>query len=125
MADYRPQYSNLPAKDPGQTADYFNNYFKTRRNIDVNLYDAAVALFQKQTKDRAAAETIASTLIAATLEQEIDFKDLLDKFSKMSLDDVNRYMVTVLNLNRKNSSYIGYKSDTSNTGTYISRSILP
>jgi len=125
MADFKPRYTNLPAKDPGLTADYFNNYFQTRRNIDVNLYDAAVALFQKQTKDRAAAETIATALISATLEQEIDFKGLLDKFSKMNLDDINKYMVTVLNLNRKNSSYIGYKSETTNTGTYVSRCILP
>ena len=125
MADFKPRYTNLPPKDPGLTADYFNNYFQTRRNIDVNLYDAAVALFQKQTKDRAAAETIATALISATLEQEIDFKGLLDKFSKMNLDDINKYMVTVLNLNRKNSSYIGYKSETTNTGTYVSRCILP
>jgi hypothetical protein len=125
MADFRPVYSNLPPKDPGLTADYFNNYFKTRRNIDVNLYDAAVALFEKQTKDKATAETIASTLIAATLEQEMDFNNLLDKFSKMNIDDINKYMVTVLNLNRKNSSYIGYKSDNPNTGTYVSRTILP
>jgi hypothetical protein len=125
MADFRPVYSNLPPKDPGLTADYFNNYFKARRNIDVNLYDAAVALFEKQTKDKATAETIASTLIAATLEQEMDFNNLLDKFSKMNIDDINKYMVTVLNLNRKNSSYIGYKSDNPNTGTYVSRTILP
>jgi hypothetical protein len=125
MADFRPVYSNLPPKDPGLTADYFNNYFKARRNIDVNLYDAAVALFEKQTKDEATAETIASTLIAATLEQEMDFNNLLDKFSKMNIDDINKYMVTVLNLNRKNSSYIGYKSDNPNTGTYVSRTILP
>lgn len=125
MANFRPVYSNLPPKDPGLTADYFNNYFKARRNIDVNLYDAAVALFEKQTKDKATAETIASTLIAATLEQEMDFNNLLDKFSKMNIDDINKYMVTVLNLNRKNSSYIGYKSDNPNTGTYVSRTILP
>ena len=49
----------------------------------------------------------------------------MDKFSKMNLDDINKYMVTVLNLNRKNSSYIGYKSETTNTGTYVSRCILP
>ena len=125
MADFKPVYSNLPPKDPGKTADYFNNYFKAYRNIDVNLYDAAVALFEKQTKDKDVAQTIATTLLAATLEQEMDFGLLLDKFTKMNIDDINKYMVTVLNLNRKNSSYIGYKSDNPNTGTYVSRAILP
>jgi len=125
MADFKPVYSNLPPKDPGKTADYFNNYFKAYRNIDVNLYDAAVALFEKQTKDKDVAQTIATTLIAATLEQEMDFGLLLDKFTKMNIDDINKYMVTVLNLNSKNSSYIGYKSYNHNTGNCVSHAILP
>lgn len=117
-------FSNLPVLPKSETATYFETYFDRRFNIDVNLYDAAIAVFEKQTGNRAAAETIATALIQAAKERAIDLEKLLDDFKKMSNEDVNRYLITVLNLTRKNTSYLGFRNEQRQSG-YVTRTILP
>lgn len=119
-----PYYSNLPVRSQSNTEEYFDNYFTQDNGTNGNLYDAAVALFEKQSANREAAETIAAALLEAVKSKGLDAGEILDSFKQLSKEDVHRYMVTVLNSTRKNSSFLGFKNATRNN-FFVSRSILP
>lgn len=119
-----PIYSNLPTKDISNTQQYFDNYFKNESAVSGNLYDAAVTLFEKQAASRAAAETIAAALLEAVKNQGLDAGEILDQFKNLNQEDVNKYMITVLNSTRRSTSFLGFRNPTRNSG-FVTRSILP
>ncbi len=119
-----PLYSNLPVKEISETRQYFEDYFKSESAVSGNLYDAAVALFEKQATSRAAAETIAAALLEAVKNQGLDAGEILDQFKTLNKDDVNRYMITVLNSTRKSTSFLGFRNPQRNN-LFVSRTILP
>ena len=48
----------------------------------------------------------------------------MDKFKKMSAAEINQYMVAVLNYNRKNTSFLGYKAP-KRPNILVDRTLLP
>ena len=105
-----PTYSNLPHKELTTTSQYFDNYFRKQRGVTVNFYDSAIAFFEKQTGSKEIAATIVAAIIEVVKTQELNPDDLLSDFKKMDQFDLNRYLVTVLNFNRKNSSFLGFRT---------------
>lgn len=119
------QYSNLPPKDLTQTQEYFQNYYAQRGYIDTNTYDGLIARFEKQTNgDKDTAKTIVAAIIQTSIEKNISITDVADKFQKMSKADVNKYVVAMLNISRKNTSFLGFKSTVKNSN-YVQRTVLP
>jgi hypothetical protein len=117
-------YSNLPAPASSETQTFFDNYFVDDVSTSGSLYDAAVALFEKQAANRQAAESIATALLEAVRTQGLDPGEVLDLFKKITSEDINRYMVTVLNSTRKNSSFLGYRNQ-AGSNLFVSRTIRP
>lgn len=118
------QYTNLPPKDMSATEKYFNDYFSTKGNVDANVYEALLTFFEKQTKNVDAAKIIMSGLVQTSIQKNLSLRDLADQFKKMSQEDIDRYVITILNMTRKNSSLLGFKNNIK-SNQYILRSILP
>lgn len=119
------QYSNLPPKEQTQTQEYFQNYYSQRGYVAGNTYDALIARFEKQTNgDKDTAKTIVAAIIQTSIEKNIDINGVADKFQKMSKEDINRYVISMLNMSRKNSSFLGFKNTVKNS-TYVQRTVLP
>ena len=120
-----PLFSNLPPKTKSLTQNFYDDYFKRYHSVSGNFYDSAVAFFEKQTGGHTgAAQSIVAALLDAISSQNLDAAAMLDKFKQMSKTDINRYMVAVLNNNRKNSSFLGYKTATK-INSLVDRTILP
>jgi len=118
-------YSNLPAIEKDQTKQYFENYFVTERGVSQNFYDAAIGFFEQQTNGNTeAAANIVAALIEVVQNQNLDPNQLLDNFRKMSMADINRFMVTALNFNRKNTSFLGFRT-VRKDNSLVDRTILP
>lgn len=119
------QYSNLPLKQQTQTQEYFQNYYTQRGYVDTNVYDALIARFEKQTGgDKDAARSIVAAIIQTSIEKNISVNSVADKFEKLSKEDINRYVIAMLNMSRKNSSFLGFKSTIKNSN-YVRRTVLP
>lgn len=118
------QYSNLPPKAQTQTQEYFQDYYNQRGYIDGNTYDSLIARFEKQTKDRDTAKTIVAAIIQTSIEKNINITGVADKFQKMSVQDINRYVISMLNMSRKNTSFLGFKNTVKNSN-YVQRTVLP
>jgi len=118
------QYSNLPPKNLSQTEEYFSNYFTQRGYIDPAFYEVLIAYFEKQTGKKDVARITAAALIQTAIERNINIKDMVEKFNKISTADVNKYIVSLLNISRKNTSFLGFKNNIK-TSNYVTRTILP
>ena len=120
-----PLFSNLTPKVKSPTQNFYDDYFTRHPNVSGNFYDAAIAFFERQTDgNKVAAQSIVAALLVAIGEQNLDANAMLDKFKVMSKADINRFMVAILNNNRKNSSFLGYRTVTK-TNNLIDRTILP
>ena len=120
-----PNYSNLPTIQKEETKQYFENYFVKQRGVSQNFYDSAIGFFEQQTGgNKEAAANIVAALIEVTQNQNLDPNELLDNFRKMSIDDINRFMVTALNFNRKNTSFLGFRTVRKNN-VLLDRTLLP
>ena len=118
-------YSNLPVVSKTDTQQYFDEYFIKQRVVSQNFYDSAIAFFEKQTNgNKLAAANLVAALLSVVQTQNLDPNDLLDKFRTMSQTDINKFMVTALNYNRKNTSFLGYKNARKDN-TLVDRTILP
>lgn len=120
-----PIYSNLPPKTKSLTQDFYDDYFTPSPHVSGNFYDTAVSFFERQTDgNKLAAQSIVAALLAAINSQNLDADELLDRFKKMNKTDLNQFMVAVLNNNRKNSSFLGYRT-AARTNRLVDRTILP
>jgi hypothetical protein len=118
-------YSNLPVIDKPETQRYFEEYFVKERGVSQNFYDSAIAFFEQQTNgNKLAAANIVAALIEVVKTQNLDPNELLDNFRTMSMQDINMFMVTALNFNRKNTSFLGFRT-VRRSNALVDRTLLP
>lgn len=119
-----PTYSNIPAKNKTETENYFDDYFVKQTTVSGNFYDSAIAFFERQTNNKESAAGMVAALLETIRSQNLDPNVIMDKFKKMSAAEINQYMVAVLNYNRKNTSFLGYKAP-KRPNILVDRTLLP
>lgn len=118
------QYGNLPPSYNGESAvAYFDSFFKSGLNTSSAVNDAFVGYFQNLTGDRESGITLAGSVLYTALSTGVDPMALLDEFRKIPPGEMNAYIATVLNVNRKGTSYLGI-SNNPQPSQYITRAIL-
>lgn len=115
--------SNLPIKDIEATKRYFDNYFKAEYNTSASAYDALVTFFSRQTSNMEAANSIATSILEACRNGNLNPMEILDTLRASSTEQQNQYLIAIMNTTRSNSSYMGFKN-TSAGNRYITRTIL-
>ena len=119
------QYGNLPPKYQGEkTTSYYDTFFKNGLNTSSNVNDAFIGYFQSVTGDRDSGITLAGSVLYVALSTGVQPMTLLDEFRKLEPGELNSYMATVLNINRKGTSLLGI-TNTPKPNQYITRAILP
>lgn len=116
-------YTNLPLKNPSATQQFFDNYFSSKQTVDPALYEALLAHFETQTQNVEAAQIIMAGIVQLSIQSGLNLRDLADKIDQLSTSDLNKYMIAILNLTRKNSSLLGFKNKTK-TSPYVTRCVL-
>jgi hypothetical protein len=102
---------------------YFNNFFAGDFSIGA-ANDAITAYFEKYTGNKFSGQSLAAAVIYTAQAQNLDPLIVLGEFQKLTTGELNNYLAAFLNFNRVPTSQIGIKT-TTNTSTYIRRSILP
>ena len=102
---------------------YFNNFFAGDFSIG-SANDAITAYFENYTGNKSRGQSLAATVIYTAQAQNLDPMVVLGEFQKLTTGELNNYLAAFLNFNRVPTSQIGIKT-TTNTSTYITRSILP
>jgi len=112
---------NLNSLTNGQ---YFNNFFINIKTVGANQNDAVVAFFETQTGgDKAAAQLLASAVVATSIAQGADPMTTLQQFTAVPPGELNLFLITFLNLNRVGTSYLGVNNQPI-VNKYIQRAIL-
>jgi hypothetical protein len=119
-----PQNINQVDLNTQNNGQYFNNFFINIGTVSSGQNDAVVAYFQQYTNgNSAAAQVLASAVIATSIAQNIDPMQVLQQFASLPKGDLNLFLVTFLNLNRVGTSYLGVSNQPA-VNKYIQRAIL-
>lgn len=120
---------NLSTVDLSQnsttTADkYFNNYFVGQNTVSVGQNDAVVAYFQQATGGNIySAQILASNVLYTAMAQGIDPMSIIQQFQAVPKNELSKYLVVFLNLNRVGTSLLGINNQQTQN-KYITRAIL-
>lgn len=119
-----PQNINQVNLNSNSNGQYFNNFFINIPTVSSNQNDAIVGYFTDQTDgNTAAAQALASAIIATSISQGIDPMQVLQQFTSLPKGELNLFLVTFLNLNRVGTSYLGV-SNAPIVNKYVQRAIL-
>lgn len=119
-----PQNINQVNLNSNSNGQYFNNFFINIPTVSSNQNDAIVGYFTDQTDgNTAAAQALASAIIATSISQGIDPMQVLQQFTSLPKGELNLFLVTFLNLNRVGTSYLGV-SNAPVVNKYVQRAIL-
>lgn len=96
---------DLSTRDnPGQ---YFNNMYNQVLAIPADQHDGIQTFFEILTKNKTSAKVLTSSVIYTAISQNINPMDLIFEFQRMTVEEINAYLVTFLNLNRVPTSLLG------------------
>ena len=106
--------SSLPQNKPSNTSDkgitnFFNNYFSKKLSFPTNQVDAVVTFFEKRGFDKAAAITVATTLLQQAKVDNVNVFKILDTMSGLNELQLSAIVTEILNYNRARVSTLGYK----------------
>lgn len=117
-------YDNIPNTKSDQTTDYFNNFYKPDFDVSQDVDESITAFFEKFTNNKAAAKTMAGSVIATSKAQNLDPMEILQQFVALPKGQINNYLVLFLNTNRIGTSLLGL-SNAPQPNKYLTRTILP
>jgi len=118
--------SNLGSIDlstKNNSNQWFNNMFTKELVIPSDQHDGIQTFFELLTKNKASATTLTTSVIYTAISQGVNPMDLITEFQKMSLDEINGYLVAFLNLNRIPTSLLGV-SNKPQVNQFVERTIL-
>lgn len=117
-------YSNLPTINREITRDFFETYFQYDSSVTENEFNAVVAYFENRSDNTLAAGALALAVITTASERGIPVMEILDRFSKLSKQQIDTYLASFINLSRVPSSLLGV-SNLPSLNKYVARQILP
>ena len=108
--------SSLPQNKPSNTSDkgvtnFFNNYFSKTISFPTNQVDAVTTFFEKRGFDKAAAITVATTLLQQAKIDNVNVFKILDTMTGLNELQLSAVVTEILNYNRAKVSTLGYKRD--------------
>jgi len=119
-----PQNIAPASLNPATGQNYFNNFYTRFPTVGTNQNDAVMAYFTNYTNgNQAAAENLASAVIATSIAQNVDPMLTLQHFTQIPPNELSVVLATFLNLNRVGTSYLGVRNAPV-VNKYIKRSIL-
>lgn len=89
---------------------FFNNYFKTEINYNASEVDAVIGYFLKRGFDKLAAINTSSVILQQASIDEVPVFELLDTLNGIDDVQLNNVLAQILNLNRQNTSMLGFRS---------------
>lgn len=104
------RFSNIGAVDlstQNNPTQYFENMYAQSLVIPADQHDGIRTFFEILTKNKASAEVLASSVIYTAISQNINPMDLIFEFQRKTVEEINAYLVTFLNLNRVPTSLLG------------------
>lgn len=101
------------------TAKFFNNYYEILFDTASNEHDALLSFFENFTGSIESARVLASGVLYTAKKNNLDIMEVINEFSKLSKEQLNRSLALFLNYQRYQSSYLGI-----NTSAPVSRYIL-
>lgn len=106
--------SSLPKEKVSNTSDkgvtkFFNNYFSETLTFPTNQVDAVITFFEKRGFDKAAAISVATTLLQQSKIDNVNVFKLLDTLKGLTELQLSAIVTEVLNYNRERSSTLGFK----------------
>ena len=114
-----PNLSNSSG-DPNKL---FTNLFAKSFDINASDNDAIVAFFEKYAKTPEAGKNLAAAVIYTALAQNISPISLIEKFKVTPKQELDSYIIALLNSNRVQTSQLGMKMG-GPQNPYVIRSIL-
>jgi hypothetical protein len=102
--------------------NYFNNFFEVPVQVSSNIDAAVISYFETVTDNKESAKAMASAVIYTSIKQGNNPMEILQEFQKLSVGQLNEFLVAFLNLERVGSSYIGLRVNPV-TNKYVSRLI--
>jgi hypothetical protein len=96
---------DLTPRDNG--AQQFNNMYTQALAVPADQHDGIQTFFEILTKNKTSAKVLTSSVIYTAISQNINPMDLIFEFQRMTIEEVNAYLVTFLNLNRVPTSLLG------------------
>ena len=115
--------TNLNSSGYTKTTAYFNNYFLPPLDISQEVNDTILGYFEQQTGNIESAKILVQTVIETAQQQREDPLQVLDKFMKLPMGDLNIILALYLNNSRINTSYLGVKT-TPQEDTYVTRTVI-
>lgn len=107
-----PQEKANNFNDKGVTT-FFNNYFSKKLSFPTNQVDAVTVFFEKRGFDKAAAITVATTLLQQAKIDNVSVFKILDTMTGLNELQLSAIVTEILNYNRSRISTLGYKRSTS------------
>jgi hypothetical protein len=115
--------TNLNTSGLTQTTAYFNNYFLQPMDISQEVNDSILSYFEQQTGNKESAKVLVQAVIETAKQQREDPLEVLNKFMKLPMGDLNVILSLFLNNSRINTSYLGVKTNPQ-VNTYVTRTII-
>ena len=121
--------TNLPAKQNGNTQEFFDIYNNSNRrdtSVSTNEYEAVMGFFLRKTNDN---KTVSLSLVDAIMQianiHNINPMGLIDElnFDNLSLTDVQTIIISLINQTRNNTSILGFNKDR-NSSPDVVRNIM-
>lgn len=117
-------YTNLPTVTKEVTADFFETYFSPNLPVAENEYNAILSYFETRADNPIAANALALSVLTGALEQDTPPMEVLDRFKKLSQQQIDTYLAAFINLSRYPTSLLGV-SNIPTTSKYVERAIRP
>jgi hypothetical protein len=118
--------TNLPPQSPTDSADevktFFNKYFTHQVSFPSNQIDAVLGFFLKNGFDEQAAKSTAIVLLNQARIDNVNPMQLIDTLKGLNGAQLSQVVTEIINLYREKTSFLGYKTLTSEV-TYESRNI--
>lgn len=105
------------------TKVFFNEYYTTPINISDNELTSAISFFESKGFDNSAALTTSIILINQAKNDKVNIFTLIDSLRSLSNVKLTELVAEILNYNRRPSSVIGFKRNTS-VNRFESRNII-
>jgi hypothetical protein len=115
---------NTQARGAEKTKLYFDEYGQRPIELSASELDRVVGFFSVRGFDQDAAYTTAITLLRRAKVDRISVSSLIDSLTGFTDLQISRVIAEILNNDRKLTSVLGFKVDSSKT-ELLSRNIIP
>lgn len=117
--------SNLPNESVAgvEVRQFFNTYYTQQITFPSNQIDAVLGFFMKRGFNEQVARSTGIILLNQARADNVNVFELLDKLKTLTDVQLNQVVTKVINLNRIQTSVLGYKINKQNE-SFESRNIL-